>query len=817
MVPAQFDRRWRAGGALTIAVLMLISVLCVGGIVLDARPAFADTTFQLTGGGWGHGVGMGQYGAFGMAQAGSSGSAIIQQFFTGTAIQGLAQPTGLRVQLHSAIGSTAVTGTGPVYYYVNNVGYGAGAPGQTVTITAAGDHIRIDAIDLPPGTLQVVYNGQPATVSTTGHKYRDGQLTVRLVSPTALQVVVSGLDMEHYLYGLAEVPSSWPAAALQAQALAGRSYAKFSIDSRRAADPNRTYDLDAGTADQVYAGDDKASGPSGSLWVAAVDATAGQVATYGGNTAQTFYSSSTGGYTENSEYVFVTAVPYLRAVPDPGDATSANPNHRWTRSFTGSELGAWVQSRFGVDTGAVTALDFSGPFGASGRIDRASVRLTGPNGSKTMTGNEFGAMIRTFAPTRALLSTLLFLDPFGQFDGLVIDPGGARFFGWTIDAKSSGPINVQAQIDGGPTVITLANTNRPDVGAAYPTDGPNHGFDAHVDLGPGTHTVCVTALGTGSNTGLGCRSITRSGRPIGQLDGFQRVPGGLKVQGWTLDPDTVNPIDVHVYVDGAFTTAATASGSRPDVASFYPAWGPNHGYDVTIPASAGHHTICTYGINVGSPDANPSLGCRAIDISGDPFGVVDAATRVPNTTSVQGWAVDPDTNASIDVHVYVDGQFAGAFHANGSRPDVSAAFPGYGSAHGFDATVAAPPGLHQVCVYGINNTPGNNPLIGCVYPNGSPVGNADTISTQTGGGLAVNGWALDPDTSAPITVHTYIDGQFNSIATANQSRPDVGAAYPGYGSNHGYSIGVPAGHHTVCVFGIDPNGGTNPGVGCLSY
>jgi SpoIID/LytB domain protein len=642
-------------------------------------------------------------------------------------------------------------------------------------------------------------------------------LVVRLVSPSAVQVVVTGLDMERYLYGLAEVPSTWPATALQAQALAGRSYAKFSIDSRRNADPNRTYDLDAGTIDQVYAGDDKAAGPSGAQWVAAVDATASQVITYGGSTVQAFYSSSTGGYTENSEYVFVATVPYLRAVPDPGDATASNPNHRWTRTFTGSELQSWTQAKFGVNVGPVTAMDFTGPFGASGRIDRAFVRLTGPNASKTMTAKEFMAMIQTFAPSRALLSTLLFLNPFGQFDGLVIDPGGARFFGWAIDPKTSAPINVQAQIDGGPAVTVLANTTRSDVGAAYPSAGPNHGFDAHLDLSPGAHTVCVTALGIGSNTGLGCRSITRSGRPIGQLDGFQRMPNGVHVQGWALDPDTVNPIDVHVYVDGAFAGAASASGNRPDVASLYPAWGPNHGYDITIPASPGRHTVCTYAINVGVPDANPSLGCRTVDVSGDPFGILDATTRTPNKARVQGWVLDPDTSASIDVHVYVDGQFAGAFHATGSRPDVAAAYPGYGAAHGFDATVASPAGHHQVCVYGINNTLGNNPLLSCTTPNGSPVGNADAVESPPGGGLTVNGWALDPDNTAPITVHTYIDGQFNSIATANQSRPDVGNAYPSYGSNHGYSIPVPAGHHTVCVFAIDPDGGLNPGVGCLSY
>jgi hypothetical protein len=261
----------------------------------------------------------------------------------------------------------------------------------------------------------------------------------------------------------------------------------------------------------------------------------------------------------------------------------------------------------------------------------------------------------------------------------------------------------------------------------------------------------------------------------------------------------------------------TASSNRSDVAAVYPAWGPSHGYEIGLPVSAGRHTICTFGINVGPPDVNPYLGCGTIDVGTEPFGVIDTATRTTNKMRVQGWALDPDTNASIDVHAYVDGQFSGVFPANGSRPDVANAYPGYGAAHGFDLTVDNPAGRHQVCVYGIKSTPGVNPLLGCASPNGSPVGNADAIVAQSGGGSAISGWALDPDHAEPIAVHLYVDGQFASASSASEQRPDIASAFPSYGAAHGYTIAVPAGHHTACIWAIDPDGAVNPRVGCLTY
>ena len=200
-----------------------------------------------------------------------------------------------------------------------------------------------------------------------------------------------------------------------------------------------------------------------------------------------------------------------------------------------------------------------------------------------------------------------------------------------------------------------------------------------------------------------------------------------------------------------------------------------------------------------------------------PVGSLDAATSTsPGVIAVRGWALDPDTTASISVHVYVDGRVTTALTAADSRPDVGRIYR-RGDNHGFSGTVKAANGTHQVCVYAIDSAGGSNPRIGCAtvkVTNRLPIGSLDAVASSQGRILA-SGWALDPDTTSPITVHVYVDGKAVQALTANTSRPDVGRIY-GKGDNHGFSgtADALAGAHQVCVYAIDATGGTNPRIGC---
>ncbi len=163
--------------------------------------------------------------------------------------------------------------------------------------------------------------GGPVTLSATGNSYRWGVLRIAVDGGGGLRAIVWGLPMQQYLYGLGEMPSSWPAEALKAQATASRTYAQEKRNARSA-----DFDLYGSVFDQAYTGT-KFEAPA---WTAAVGATYGQVVTYGGQLIGAVYSASSGGGTENSEYVWVSSVPYLRGVPDPYDGAGGNPNGAWS-------------------------------------------------------------------------------------------------------------------------------------------------------------------------------------------------------------------------------------------------------------------------------------------------------------------------------------------------------------------------------------------------------------------------------------------------------------------------------------------------------
>jgi hypothetical protein len=315
------------------------------------------------------------------------------------------------------------------------------------------------------------------------------------------------------------------------------------------------------------------------------------------------------------------------------------------------------------------------------------------------------------------------------------------------------------------------------------------------------------------------------------VDGGIQVSGRtISTQGWTIDPDAqTSPLDVHVYVNGAWGGAVLADRARPDVGGVYPAAGPNHGFAWSMEASApGNHTVCVFAINKNSGTTNPQLGCGTVTVASatwDPVGHADSATLANGrTATINGWALDPDSPTSpIAVHVYVDGRFARSITADRPRPDVGAAFSGVGDAHGYTDSIDLAPGSHRVCTYAINVGPGGvNPPLGCHVVQvaagaWNPFGQLDVVE-RVGGTVTVRGWAVDPDTlDRPIDVHIYVDGRWGTSTTADGSRPDVGAAFPGAGAAHGYtaSIPLPPGRQTVCAYAINTGYGTqNPMLTC---
>ena len=209
------------------------------------------------------------------------------------------------------------------------------------------------------------------------------------------------------------------------------------------------------------------------------------------------------------------------------------------------------------------------------------------------------------------------------------------------------------------------------------------------------------------------RLVGQTHHPVGGLDHPRRVPGGLELTGWTIDPDTTAPIRAHLYVDGQARASVLADVERADVARYYPDYGGRHGYRAVVTVPAGRHTVCAYGINVGA-GVNARTACRTVDVASAPIGLVEAVRPVAGGADVSGWAIDPDTADPIRVHVYVDGRPVASLLADVPRADLAQRYPAYGDRHGFATRVGATAGTHTVCVYAINAGAGSgNPRLGC--------------------------------------------------------------------------------------------------------
>jgi hypothetical protein len=207
----------------------------------------------------------------------------------------------------------------------------------------------------------------------------------------------------------------------------------------------------------------------------------------------------------------------------------------------------------------------------------------------------------------------------------------------------------------------------------------------------------------------------------------------------------------------------------------------------------------------------------------NPTGNLETSRQyAPGQVRVRGWTFDSNApNSAMDVHVYADGRYVGTGRTGVTRLDVPQVFPGVHTKTGFEFNVNVSAGARNICVYAINVGFGNtNTLLGCrlTQVGGNPFGSTDGVSMSADGTATIFGWTIDPDTKSGIPVHVYFNGKYSRQVTANLNRSDVGNVFPGYGPLHGYSVSIPkipAGVHTVCVYGINQGfGNINTLLGC---
>ncbi len=396
-----------------------------------------DPTVKFFGRGYGHGVGMSQYGARGRALAGQDATDILSHYYQDATLGAIDLDTQIRVRV---LWKWKATTAAPFTlvgrrdtWSIDGIdqSFPADATLRLIPTKPAGQPTtwRLRVTDADGSVLLdrskpadvVVRSSTPksrlelSSKSTAYDRYR-GTLRV-ITAPVKRKVkVVNEVALETYLRGVvpAEMPSGWPTAALEAQSIASRSYA-----ARRLRPGVSYFDVVDTYASQVYLG---AKGEKDAT-DATIKATAGVVLMSDGAIANTLYHSTGGGATESNENVFTSSsgakvagpVSYLRGsldrAPDGSAWDAAAPYATWkTRRYSLAQLSGWMRADSRTRVGSLTALDLTDR-GVSGRL--ISVTLIGSKGTKTVSGEVFRSVFNAGRPSadRMLRSTLFDLAP----------------------------------------------------------------------------------------------------------------------------------------------------------------------------------------------------------------------------------------------------------------------------------------------------------------------------------------------------------------------------------------------------------------------
>jgi stage II sporulation protein D len=356
-----------------IGALLAACAASLALLLASPLAASAGVSWIVHGRGFGHGVGMSAYGAYGYAKEGKSYRFILGHYYSGTSLGTLPGSRVVRVLLGISPGDIEFSGA------TSACGEGLD-PGRSYQAHRAGNRVKLRSSGGRPladcgRRLRAAGAGK---IAIAGHGTFRGTLeSVPTESEAGSLNVVNALALEQYVKGVMpnEVPPSWPTEELKAQAVAVRSIAITGDVG------GNGFDLYSDTRSQVYKGLESEYARTND----AVAATRGQVVMYGTEVAQTLYSACSGGHTESAVNVFGSAVPYLVGVPDPFDYHC--PLHDWTLRFSGPEissrLGGYLKGR--LKKVAVVKR------GVSPRIIEA--KLYGTGGVSTVTGSQLSVAL----------------------------------------------------------------------------------------------------------------------------------------------------------------------------------------------------------------------------------------------------------------------------------------------------------------------------------------------------------------------------------------------------------------------------------------
>ncbi|MDR1188822.1 MAG: SpoIID/LytB domain-containing protein, partial [Bifidobacteriaceae bacterium] len=386
------NNRWTRFIALLAGAGVVATVSLAADSSPEAAAAAVPTSFVLKGAGYGHGVGMSQYGAQEMAKAGWGTNAVLAFYYPGASIQN--QTVGnVRVQLKQAA-SVVVRYAGAAGKLAPAGGSAASvAKGAAITLTVSGTNVVASGVGSAKTAAQfgLTWDGASncsgyVTVDGAGAGsagYCRGSMTATVINGQVNLIATVGLARD-YIYGVAEVPSSWEPTALRAQAAASRTYA--AKQSYKSACNCEVY---SDTRSQSYTGRAKETeaGGWGARWVSNVNATApsatvGSLMLYGGAPITATYSAANGGATESSADIWGGSFPYLISKADPWSVKPGVPDSikAWTMTKTQAE----AKAIFGLADVASVAITAKTAGGSAKTITAKA----SSGASKTLTGAE---------------------------------------------------------------------------------------------------------------------------------------------------------------------------------------------------------------------------------------------------------------------------------------------------------------------------------------------------------------------------------------------------------------------------------------------
>jgi stage II sporulation protein D len=357
----------------TSLIALLIALLFSASA--KASEDLAPEIFKISGSGYGHGVGMSQIGARGQAIEGKSAVEILNYYYPGTTVSPYPDNELIRVNLANLTTSViikAVGAVGTITLFRGDLAAGEDSDplgtyqgDLTASFTNLANSV-IPSLSSPTAKFAPVspnkawtlrWDSATTTIALTNQgetkQYKYGQIVIKSVSNavSSYLAVTNTLRLhDEYLWGIGEVPSSWPPAALEAQAIAARTYALTKLSRVRTECDCQIYST---TVDQNFVGYSKEIERTyGIRWKEAVnrtfvDANLVLVITFESKPINAFYSSSSGGSTQDVRDVWGSSIAYLQGVPDPWSLDmKINPRYAiWERQVTQKDM----TTAFGLD------------------------------------------------------------------------------------------------------------------------------------------------------------------------------------------------------------------------------------------------------------------------------------------------------------------------------------------------------------------------------------------------------------------------------------------------------------------------------------